>query len=72
MEAIRVAFEHGLREFGENYVQEFEGKQPGVADLVQTRFHLIGHLQSNKSRKAAELFTSNPDCGFSQARPTFE
>ena len=54
--AIREAFDLGLREFGENYVQEFEAKQPEVADLKDARFHLIGHLQSNKSNKAAELF----------------
>src|SRR5207248_10558020 len=54
--AIREAYELGLREFGENYVQEFEGKAPEVRGLAGTRFHLIGHLQSNKSRKAAELF----------------
>jgi pyridoxal phosphate enzyme (YggS family) len=55
-DAIRQAYELGLREFGENYVQEFEGKASLVADLAGARFHLIGHLQSNKSRKAAELF----------------
>ena len=54
--AIRDAFDLGLREFGENYVQEFEGKAPEVADCTGARFHLIGHLQSNKARKAAELF----------------
>jgi pyridoxal phosphate enzyme (YggS family) len=54
--AIREAYELGLRDFGENYVQEFEGKAPAVADLEGARFHLIGHLQSNKARKAAELF----------------
>ena len=46
----------GLREFGENYVQEFAAKAPDVAILPGARFHLIGHLQSNKSAKAAELF----------------
>jgi pyridoxal phosphate enzyme (YggS family) len=55
-EVIREAYELGLRQFGENYVQEFEGKAPAVADLEGARFHLIGHLQSNKSKKAAELF----------------
>src|SRR3954452_2260766 len=55
-DAIREAYDLGLREFGENYVQEFEGKAPAVGDLVGARFHLIGHLQSNKARKAAELF----------------
>ena len=53
---IREAWELGLREFGENYVREFEDKAPRVADLADARFHLIGHLQSNKSKKAAELF----------------
>jgi len=54
--AIRDAYALGLREFGENYVQEFENKAPLVADLPGARFHLIGHLQSNKSAKASELF----------------
>jgi len=53
---IRDAYALGLRDFGENYVQEFEGKFPDVADLAGARFHLIGHLQSNKARKATELF----------------
>uniref|UniRef100_Q026R8 Pyridoxal phosphate homeostasis protein n=1 Tax=Solibacter usitatus (strain Ellin6076) TaxID=234267 RepID=Q026R8_SOLUE len=56
--AIREAYDLGLRDFGENYVQEFEGKAPEVAGLPGARFHLIGHLQSNKSSKAAELFHS--------------
>ena len=55
-ETIREAYELGLRDFGENYVQEFEGKAPLVSDLPGARFHLIGHLQSNKAKKAAELF----------------
>ncbi|MBN9661949.1 MAG: YggS family pyridoxal phosphate-dependent enzyme [Acidobacteria bacterium] len=50
------AYAAGLREFGENYVQEFEGKAPQLGALPGARFHLIGHLQSNKSRKAGELF----------------
>lgn len=54
--AIRAAYECGLREFGENYVQEFESKSPELSDLRDVRYHLIGHLQSNKSRRAAELF----------------
>jgi pyridoxal phosphate enzyme (YggS family) len=53
---IRDAWNVGLREFGENYVQEFEGKEPQVRDLTGSRFHLIGHLQSNKARRASELF----------------
>ena len=53
--AIELAYAHGLRDFGENYVQEFEEKAPQVASLADARFHLIGHLQSNKSRKACEI-----------------
>lgn len=55
-EVIREAYDLGLRDFGENYVQEFESKKPRLAGLAGARFHLIGHLQSNKSRRAAELF----------------
>jgi pyridoxal phosphate enzyme (YggS family) len=50
------AYEAGCRDFGENYVQEFEAKHPQVQHLEGARFHLIGHLQSNKSRKAGEIF----------------
>jgi pyridoxal phosphate enzyme (YggS family) len=53
---ILEAYALGHRDFGENYVQEFESKHPAVCALDGARFHLIGHLQSNKSRKAAELF----------------
>jgi PLP dependent protein len=54
--AIRDAWEIGIRDFGENYVQEFESKAPEVRVLDGARFHLIGHLQSNKARRASELF----------------
>lgn len=57
-EVIREAWAAGLREFGENYVQEMERKAPVVADLAGARFHLIGHLQSNKTKKAAQLFSA--------------
>jgi len=50
------AYQAGAREFGENYVQEFEGKWPEVKELPGVIFHLIGHLQSNKAKKAADLF----------------
>lgn len=56
VDAILEGYDAGLRDFGENYVQEFEGKAPRVSGLEGARFHLIGHLQSNKTRKAAELF----------------
>ncbi len=54
-EAIREAYAAGLRHFGENRVQEWEGKQSGIMGLRVT-WHLIGHLQSNKASKAAKLF----------------
>jgi hypothetical protein len=57
-EAIRAAYGLGLREFGENYVQEMERKAPDIPGLSGARFHLIGHLQSNKTKKAAHLFSS--------------
>jgi PLP dependent protein len=53
---VREAYDLGLRVFGENYVQEFAEKQAALADLRDAEFHLIGHLQSNKTRVAAELF----------------
>lgn len=56
VQIIRDAWNVGLREFGENYVQEFESKEPHIRDLTGARFHLIGHLQSNKARRASELF----------------
>jgi uncharacterized pyridoxal phosphate-containing UPF0001 family protein len=46
----------GLRDFGENYVQEFDAKRVELADCPGARYHFIGHLQSNKSKKAAEIF----------------
>lgn len=56
-EAIRAAFEGGLRNFGENRVQEWEGKRGALGDL-QATWHLVGHLQSNKAARAAGLFHS--------------
>jgi PLP dependent protein len=56
-EAIREAYDAGLRNFGENRVQEWEGKLPAVSDLRAT-WHLIGHLQSNKAARAAKAFHS--------------
>jgi PLP dependent protein len=55
-EAILEAHSLGVRDFGENYVQEFDGKFPAVSGLDDARFHCIGHLQSNKSRRAGEIF----------------
>jgi pyridoxal phosphate enzyme (YggS family) len=53
---MREAYSLGLRVFGENYVQEFAEKHSALSGLAEAQFHLIGHLQSNKSRLAAELF----------------
>jgi len=55
--AIREAFALGVTHFGENRVQEWEGKRAGVHDLAGN-WHLIGHLQSNKAARAARLFHS--------------
>jgi PLP dependent protein len=54
-EAIREAFAAGVRHFGENRVQEWEGKLAGTRDLAGY-WHLIGHLQSNKAARAAKVF----------------
>jgi PLP dependent protein len=56
VESIREAYDAGLRVFGENRVQEFAGKALALRDLPEAEWHLIGHLQSNKAAKAAELF----------------
>ena len=55
-ERIRQAYAAGIRVFGENRVQEFAEKAGALADLKEATWHLIGHLQSNKAKKAAEQF----------------
>jgi len=55
IEAVREAFDAGQRDFGENRVQEALQKTEGSADL-SIRWHLLGHLQTNKARKAASAF----------------
>ncbi|HEY6337034.1 MAG TPA: YggS family pyridoxal phosphate-dependent enzyme [Candidatus Sulfotelmatobacter sp.] len=55
-ERIREAYDSGLRLFGENRVQEFSAKAGTLADLLGAEWHMIGHLQTNKAAKAAELF----------------
>ena len=59
-ETVRAAFDLGVRDFGENKVQEAEAKLTGLADLraAHARFHLLGHLQSNKAKKSVEIFDS--------------
>ena len=56
-QAVRQAFAAGQRAFGENYVQEALAKIEALADLrAQLQWHLIGPLQSNKTRPVAEAF----------------
>ncbi|MFN3629473.1 MAG: YggS family pyridoxal phosphate-dependent enzyme [Casimicrobiaceae bacterium] len=55
-EQVRALYAAGQRAFGENYVQEGIQKQAALADLPDIVWHLIGPLQSNKSRIAAEHF----------------
>jgi PLP dependent protein len=55
-EAIRAAANAGARDFGENYVQEAIAKRAELSDLTEIRWHLIGHLQTNKAKVAASGF----------------
>jgi hypothetical protein len=55
-ERIREVYSAGQRLFGENRVQEFAGKAGALQDLKDAEWHMIGHLQSNKAAKTAELF----------------
>src|SRR5580765_7926568 len=55
-ERIKQAYSAGIRVFGENRVQEFAEKAPAFAGLQEAEWRLIGHLQSNKAKKATELF----------------
>jgi hypothetical protein len=57
IEAVRAAYEAGQREFGENRVQEALQKISQSADL-SIRWHLLGHLQMNKARKAGPAFAT--------------
>lgn len=53
IEVVRAARRAGLERFGENRVQEAE---PKVASAPDAEWHLVGHLQSNKARRAVALF----------------
>lgn len=55
--AVREAWAAGQRDFGENKVQEALQKIEATAD-IEIRWHLIGHLQSNKARKAVTAFST--------------
>ncbi len=54
--AMREAYNAGIRDFGESRVQEAASKQQQLQDLPDITWHLIGSLQSNKAKKALELF----------------
>jgi pyridoxal phosphate enzyme (YggS family) len=55
-ERIREAYDAGQRLFGENRVQEFAAKADALRDLHAAEWHMIGHLQTNKAVRTAELF----------------
>lgn len=56
VEMIRIAYAAGVRHFGESRVQEAIAKQAELQDYPDITWHLIGHLQTNKARKAVEHF----------------
>jgi pyridoxal phosphate enzyme (YggS family) len=57
LDHVRAAYEAGQRDFGENKVQDALQKIEATAELP-IRWHLIGHLQSNKAKKAATAFAA--------------
>ncbi|MBD1910564.1 MULTISPECIES: YggS family pyridoxal phosphate-dependent enzyme [unclassified Leptolyngbya] len=56
VEAMRAAYDAGIRDFGESRIQEAETKRAQLSDLPDVTWHLIGHLQTNKAARALELF----------------
>ncbi|PSP19367.1 MAG: YggS family pyridoxal phosphate-dependent enzyme [Cyanobacteria bacterium QS_8_64_29] len=61
-EAIRAAHAAGIRDFGENFVQEAASKQQQLSDLDGIRWHLVGHLQRNKVKQALQHFHCIQSC----------
>ena len=55
-ETVARAIAAGQRQFGENRVQEAESKIPLFREIAGIEWHLVGHLQSNKAHRAAQLF----------------
>lgn len=55
-EAVREAYNCGVRDFGESRIQEAAEKQSQLQDLPDINWHFIGHLQANKAGKALEIF----------------
>lgn len=56
IEAMREAYESGIRDFGENRLQEALTKQEQLQDLEDICWHFIGHIQTNKAKKIIESF----------------
>ncbi len=56
-QTVRLAYQAGQRAFGENYIQEGVEKALILADLTDIEWHMIGPIQSNKTRQVAEHFT---------------
>jgi pyridoxal phosphate enzyme (YggS family) len=57
VEAMRAAYAAGIRDFGENRLQDALPKLAQLADLPDLRWHFIGHLQANKAKKVLEHFS---------------
>ncbi|KKD37685.1 YggS family pyridoxal phosphate-dependent enzyme [Limnoraphis robusta] len=55
-DVIRIAYAAGIRDFGENRIQEAMEKQEQLQDLSDITWHLIGHIQTNKAIKAVQHF----------------
>ncbi len=55
-ELVRLAYHAGLRDFGENRLEEARAKQAQLADLAEARWHMIGHVQSRKAREVVGPF----------------
>jgi pyridoxal phosphate enzyme (YggS family) len=58
VETIRAAALAGIRDIGENKVQEASLKHGELVDQAELRWHLIGHLQRNKARRATDVFSA--------------
>jgi PLP dependent protein len=57
VDEVRAVVAAGVEDLGENRVQEAEAKYPALSSLdARARFHLVGHLQKNKVKKAVALF----------------
>ena len=56
IESMREAYEAGVRDFGENRLQEALSKQEELQDLIGINWHFIGHIQKNKAKKIVENF----------------